>query len=332
MSALARSDVESHRFGLQIARCTDPAVDLALLAEQIVEQRLDLVILRLPATDLTRPSALARLGLPVIHADTLVYFETDLSLLAASTAIDPALQISAAEAADTEALGGLAALCFSGYRSHYAANPLLDPQLVEAGYADWAVRLAQEPGQVWLARREGAIIGFICCRDQPDKNSAEIVLNGVDPQHAGRGMYGALVRHVLQHHRRLGRRRLLVSTQIGNRAPQKVWAREGFVLSSAMQTFHINALLGSGDCAVDQPLELGDDRSAAAVLRQVERLLPGSLRQVSTLLLRPLEPPLRLRIRWPRRAIASTGRHAVATVEHPSGVCCAVLHCHLADD
>jgi hypothetical protein len=60
---------------------------------------------------------------------------------------------------------------------------------------------------------------------------------------AGRGVYTDIIRLTKEHFRRRGFARMLVSTQVQNLAVQKAWVREGFFMTEAVVTIHVNALL-----------------------------------------------------------------------------------------
>jgi GNAT superfamily N-acetyltransferase len=64
------------------------------------------------------------------------------------------------------------------------------------------------------------------------------LLNGVAPEFQRRGIYAALFREIGCRARLQGAAEVLVSTQLANVAPQKVWTRAGLALDHALYTFH----------------------------------------------------------------------------------------------
>ena len=66
-----------------------------------------------------------------------------------------------------------------------------------------------------------------------------------EAQESGGGIYGDLIRHTQADFASRGFSTMLVSTQVNNFAVQKVWAREGFHLFEAWDTYHVNALLSA---------------------------------------------------------------------------------------
>ena len=255
-SLLIASPADHGRFGLNVMRavlesssCVAGAA--ARIAAEIEESSADIVILRAPVDCTALVRDLVGLGYPPLNADTLVYYEKLLDTTV-SQVIAPYVDIDASLAHpthDLDAISEIARSAFSGYKSHYSANPLFDPRLVEEGYVEWAVSQlgvdGAEPGN-WVARKNGRAIAFIACRDTTTPQECEIVLNAVDPVHAGRGVYRYLLAHSMGELRRKGYERLIISTQIWNYAVQKAWSRCGMNLYRAYATYHINSLLGVG--------------------------------------------------------------------------------------
>lgn len=254
-AVLKLSEPDSRRFAYRIFRGATASPDPYRLLREIVAQHVDIAIVRSPVGQASSMQPLAALGLPPIHADTLVYYQAALSDYRARTARNHDLTISEATGADLGGLQQVATLAFAGYVSHYSANPLLDAAKSSAGYIEWASGYLThpEPGKItWVARRGQQILGFVCCVVDRDAASCEIVLNAVHPDHAGGGIYTDLVRHAMTQCSKGGMSKIEISTQIWNHAVQKVWAREGFALHRAYDTYHINALLDAGETLVER--------------------------------------------------------------------------------
>lgn len=253
---LAPSLPDSRRFNLSIARAVIDSVDARSLIAQIIDRGIDVAIIRVPSSSSAQIQRLSRAGMHPIHADTLVYWDVDLTKHAPAELRNAELTFSQAVAADAEELSALVATVFDGYVSHYHANPLFSDDAIVAGYREWAESYvsASDGREVWVARRDGVIVAFASCSSSVDEGSAEGVLYGVHPDHSGGGLYGDLIRFTQKRFKDLGFSTMKVSTQVGNFAVQKVWSREGFVLSRAYDTFHVNALLSAGEKVVDRPL------------------------------------------------------------------------------
>src|SRR5690606_32122844 len=261
MSAtLQHAPLESSRFGLRVARGTFEQVDERSLARDILAQRLDVAIVRLPVDRAGTIQRLSRTGLHAVHADTLVYYEAQLQRIEPSALRNADLAFSPALGEDEAVLEKLIDHTFAGYQSHYHANPRFPAESILAGYRQWARGYvdADDGRQTWVARRGDRIVAFACCRGEADGVTCEGVRYGVQPDRAGGGLYGVLIRHTQAVFRSRGFQRMRVSTQIQNVAVQKVWAREGFVLVQAYDTFHVNALLSCGELVVDRELRFSE--------------------------------------------------------------------------
>lgn len=254
--SLVNSPLDSARFGLRICRGQGEQLDDRALFKALVAQEVDVAIVRVPAGTGSW-SRLARYGLQPIHADTLVYYSVDLRTYQPNPLRNGDIVFAEATDADRDVLAALVRTTFDGYVSHYHANPIFDRELVLAGYMEWATGYIASgtPGRTtWVARRGDEVVAFACCSYDDVAKDCEGVLYGVHPAHAGGGLYGDLIRHTQTMFRMRGFANMKVSTQIWNYAVQKVWAREGFYLTRAYDTWHINSMLQGGSTMVDGPL------------------------------------------------------------------------------
>ncbi|ALN62942.1 acetyltransferase family protein [Lysobacter antibioticus] len=254
---LCASPLDSQRFGLRVFRGILKNVDERALLREMIEGSADIAIIRTPAGSAPQLHRLARYGMAPIHADTLVYYQASLADYAPKPLRNEDLVFSEATPDDKVELDALVATTFDGYVSHYHANPRLSPGAILAGYAEWASGYISREvaGKItWTARRKGRIVAFACCAFDEQAQVCEGVLYGVHPDHAGGGLYGDLIRHTQREFRDRGFVTMKVSTQIWNLAVQKVWAREGFALNFAYDTYHINAMLSAGELLVDREL------------------------------------------------------------------------------
>lgn len=217
------------------------------LQAEIADIQADIVIIRLPAGLVAPIHELTGNGFLPIHADTLVYHARQLDQPIADTCLDSTLAAGLADQTDRTRIVEIARAAFGSYRSHYHANPLLDSDAITEGYAEWATTFlsTQAPDhETWVVRKDSEIIGFATCALSGMDKSAEIVLNAIDPMHAGRGVYGYLLSQILLSYRTRGFTIVRISTQVWNYAVQRAWARAGFVITHAYDTYHINALAG----------------------------------------------------------------------------------------
>jgi acyl dehydratase/GNAT superfamily N-acetyltransferase len=260
---LAPSPLDAARFGLRVHRGKGERLDERAFFEALVADRIDVAIVRTPAGSGKAWQRLSRYGLQAIHADTLVYWSLALSGHAVRPLRNTDLEFSEATAADRDALAALVRTTFDGYHSHYHANPLFDEERILAGYMEWATGYigGDAPGRVtWVARRGETIVAFACCSFDEAGSESEGVLYGVHPDHAGGGLYGDLIRHTQARFQARGFATMHVSTQVWNYAVQKVWAREGFVLEHAYDTWHVNAMLDGGTPMAERTLVFTDEQ------------------------------------------------------------------------
>ena len=277
---LTYSEVESRRFGMQVFRARLGSFDVDQLRAAICCVRADLVICRAPVHLVPELSALQRLGMPFVLADTLVHYDLDLVAKRPEALVSDGLEWVEAGADAVGAVSDLVRRVFAGYLNHYATNPLLERLSVLEGYVEWATGfLAAAPERrMWLALRSGKPIALAACQYGDD--TCEGVLFGVLPEAVGAGVYRSLVRFTAADTATRGLRTMQTSTQVHNFAVQKVWASEGFVMRSAEVTFHVNALLSSSDPAATtvEDTVAGDGISGLAerhVRRVVNARLPG---------------------------------------------------------
>jgi len=244
---LAFSDLESQRFDMRVFRAVANEIDDRQLFRSMIEQRIDLLILRMPAPAGKHIAALQRYGLSPLHADTLVYYYVDLSTYEPQTLRNKEVVFDVAREEDFSTLQNLVGTIFVDYQTNYHANSLLDPSAILAGYKEWVCRHVTVTGHdriTWIVRKADRVLGFCSCSFDEPSGEAEGVLYGLLPDAAGGGLYGDMIRYTQAHFKKLGVRSMKVSTQAHNYAVQKVWCREGFVLKQALDTFHISALFG----------------------------------------------------------------------------------------
>lgn len=246
-SLLSLSEADSSRFKLRIirGRIDEFAACGDALFSDIQSLHADIAIIRLPAGNTEALHALIDRGLAPIHADTLVYHTRDLSDPVTSRRDAYPWDVGLADPDDSAAIASIARGAFSSYRSHYHSNRLLDPALITEGYAQWAISFLTQgtlDRETWVVRQQNKIIAFATC--QLTQDNAEIVLNAVDPAYTGQGVYSHMLGKMLSDYRTRHFRAARISTQVWNYTVQRAWARAGFVISHAYDTYHVNALLG----------------------------------------------------------------------------------------
>lgn len=242
--SLQYSPLESERFNLRIFRGSTDTLAPKELLSTILDERIDVAILRLPTSE---QHTLAQLGsllpFPVVVADTLVRFDGDLRSFPAQPMRNAQLLSRRATAADREVLEELVDISFKDYRTHYNSNPLFDPSLVLQGYKEWALSCL-EPGDervCFLFYAGEQAVAFTT--NTVHAEYGEGIVFGARPNAPVRGIYTDLIRHTKQYMQDQGLRRVRATTQVQNHGVQRVWVREGLFPARSYCTIHINALL-----------------------------------------------------------------------------------------
>lgn len=241
--SLTYSALESARFNLRIFRGSIARLEPQALLRTIEEEMVDVAILRLPTSEQHRLSELSLLPFPVTVADTVVTFEGDLRRIPLNPIANTKLTYHRATLADQLVLEELIDLSFKEYRTHYHSNPLFDPELVLAGYKEWALSCLQ-PGDArvcFLFYAGGQSVAFTTNMVHP--NYSEGIIFGARPNAPARGLYTDLIRHTKLYMKEQGLVKVCATTQIQNHGVQRVWVREGLLPADSFCTIHINALL-----------------------------------------------------------------------------------------
>jgi hypothetical protein len=252
MTNLRHTPLESARFGLRVFRAEADTIDAAALVDTLQRERVDVAILRLPADAVASLNALREYDLAPIVADTIVCYEIDLPATQAEP--DDAVTLRDATPADAVLLESLAREIFTGYITHYHANPLFPAAKILDGYSEWAAShvRGERAGAAWLVESNGKVAGFSCYRIDDATGLAIGVLNGVLPAFRGRGVYRGMLRCMLHEFGGHGLTRFAIATQVQNVAVQRIWVAEGLTLTRTDNTVHVNAMLGRSGTLVSQ--------------------------------------------------------------------------------
>ena len=238
--ALQYSPLDSARFGRRIFRTHLSSVDAVALNDALRAERVETLIVRIPAYVVDGAARLRAAGMHPIFADT--HLDYDIALPTATPVLaDAGVALTDAQPEVAERVRSMARHIFDDYPSHYAANPLFPPSSIADGYADWAARLVgSSDGVNWFVERGSERVGFACCSVDHATGVARGLLNGILPASQGSGSYRAMFQTMLTHFRDAGLQTFAIATQANNIAVQRVWADAGLRLRRAENTFHIN--------------------------------------------------------------------------------------------
>lgn len=242
MNGLYYSEVDSKRFSKTIHRGVLSSVEANDIRRYISDNKVDLLIVRIPVTLSEDLHKLTNIGFSAILADTLVYYYTNLQQ---SEIKEPKNQLIFEEVSDRNVhlIEQAIPEIFAEYTNHYTSNPSLDRTKITLGYIEWAKGFVKEKDRSkisWIVYKDKTPIGFATCSVNDSTSECEGVLYGVLPGFSGGGVYSDIIRFTQNYFKKQGISVMKVSTQIQNFAVQKVWAREGFVLKEAFYTFHIS--------------------------------------------------------------------------------------------
>lgn len=241
--SLQYSALESTRFNLRILRGSFTKFEPYELLRTIVEERADVAILRIPTNQQHLLSQLSLLPFPMIVADTLVSFDGDLREYPAAPLRNTRLEVKHGTMEDIAVLEELVDLSFKDYRTHYNSNPLFDPEMVLAGYKEWALS-ALEPGDkrvCFLFYLDGQAVAY--ATNQVHETYGEGIIFGARPNIPAKNLYVDLLNYTKQYMQDQGLRRVRATTQVQNHGVQRAWARMGLFPARSYITVHINAML-----------------------------------------------------------------------------------------
>ena len=244
MKDLNYSEVEARRFKMNIYRGVISDLNVKQLNKKILEESIDIAILRIPSEKKIQISRLDKLPFPYFQADTLLYYYVDFEKYTPQKLRNDDLKFVVFNKRDYNTLDKLVEEIFSGYTNHYFSNPSIDKSEIIEGYKEWVRGYSVGDGKIgWLVQKNGEDIGFATCNTGLDGGIAEGVLYGVLSSASGGGIYTDIIRFTQDYMKNAGCNQMKVSTQVQNYAVQKVWAREGFFLKESFDTIHINSML-----------------------------------------------------------------------------------------
>lgn len=236
---ISPAPLESQVTGLSVARMSlveHPEADGSAIARAIEESPFDVVIIRVPASDVGFGEGLQESHLISWQADTLLYFE----LSGVVAANHPTSSLNRAAVADRPRVVTLVSSVFAGYANHYVSNPLLKCISVPAAYADWAVAALDRVDQrvfIWNSEDNGD--AGVCVVECTGPGRAEILLAGVVPAARRQGVYVRMIREVSSTLHAEGVSKISISTQASNIGVMRAWCRLGFLPTQALNTLHV---------------------------------------------------------------------------------------------
>lgn len=234
----ALSSIDKDRFGVVTAKVSiEKDENITSVVSWCTEHAVEFLIARCDTPEIGLVHRMEEAGFQLM--DTLVYFSHK-SISASPLTLSADYSWRLANEEDADLVESCALMAFKDYFGHYHADPKLSKNDSDLVYSSWARSscLSQHVADaVLVICKNDQVVAFLTLK-KLDGESAEIILNGVNPQHQAHGLYTSLVQLAKNWCLQNGINQLLVSTQITNTAPQKVWCRHGFEPRNSIYTFH----------------------------------------------------------------------------------------------
>ena len=234
-TSITLSPIEKKRFGYSTARAyIKSKADLPIVNEFCTKENIKLLILRCETNQINLIHALEKESFSLM--DTLLYYKYTLP---GKHDLSKNENISTINLKDEMRILEITRTAFTGYISHYHADPRLDIEKSNEAYLDWASRSCRKEiaDEVLVARKDTKVNGFLTLR----KNSPSQVEGpffAISPEAQGQGHGKDLMKAAFQWTSDQGAKEFIISTQITNMASQNLWAGLGMKLYRALYTFH----------------------------------------------------------------------------------------------
>lgn len=240
-SEIKFSAKESLRFGYKIWRGEIDVLDVDYIERLIVNEKPDIVILRLPVEQKLSINKLYSLGWKILHCDTLLYYECELT----QKEILPLkndLVFHVVNESSQYIVDNLIDETFHEYKNHYFANPAFSKTQITEGYKEWAKSFIDSNNSnrfSWYITFEGEAVAFMVC-EIVDKNRCQPFLSGVKKAHRNKGVYSDIFKFIKKYFNDRGVITMQAITQVQNYVSNQILIKEGFCLKRSFDTYHIN--------------------------------------------------------------------------------------------
>ena len=254
---------ESDVFGYNIFRYSGKELpEIEELLSQIIENKADVVIMRVPASCQNGLSVLNQLGFNYYLADTLVEYTFKISSNYSPARLDIGYKIEYEIVESKEKLEltkNILKTVFKNYSNHYNSNPILKNDYSLEIYLKWLDECFGNKGVIFLAKCNNEFAGFF----------SGIINNGIFvggpggvlPDFEGCGIYYDAHQYlpsILKSDFNINKCRS--GTQIQNHVVQKQWALLNWSLTYSWLTIHLNALLNNSLLSGYQKIRIDSDK------------------------------------------------------------------------
>ncbi|HKF18714.1 MAG TPA: GNAT family N-acetyltransferase [Candidatus Dormibacteraeota bacterium] len=232
--AVYRSEIDSERFGVCIARAETVTGDLLpQILDDCSRAGVRMLIARCAGADLPSLQAMERAGFLLMDAQ--VKYERR---LVGPEAAGGAL-VRPLRPGDVGAVVAIARESFGGYAGHYHADQRLPRELCDEVYPSWASRCCsgEAADHVVVAEVDGRVAGFSAFQ-RLNEAEARLQLGAVAPWARGHQLYTTLTFAGMAWCGEQRLSRMSAITQTTNLAAQQSWIRSGMMPVDAWYTFH----------------------------------------------------------------------------------------------
>jgi GNAT superfamily N-acetyltransferase len=241
MTNIIESKIDLYRFGVKTGKVFITNADSATnIDSEARSNNFRWIIARCESTSISAAQQLEDMGFRLM--DTLLYSE--LQKLPDVGSIPPCgYNWRHSSPDDSTVVSNIARSAFSGYQSHYHADPKLPRDLCNETYADWASKscldsdIASQVIIAYQTHEPNHPIAFGALKVR-ERSTIEGVLFAVDPHHLRRGLFSFLLKQCCFLAKELNFAIVLYSTQITNIATQRTLGRLGFLPTKYVYTFH----------------------------------------------------------------------------------------------
>lgn len=231
---IVAAPLESRRFGRSIGRLDLRGDERAVeVASAVAEAPYDLVIATVPTVGAQHPGSLSTAPVTARIMEVRTTW---------GGTVDPCRATTLTEVVRWDVTHErLVVRVFAGYRNHMSRRDDVDPASVGSGYAEWAGRHVGVEGAALLTldrSGHGEVEGFAAVSTS-EPGTTIVDLAGVVPEARGRGVYSRLLDGVEEWAAARGSARIRIATQMDNLAPQRAWARRGWLPERSEWIVHL---------------------------------------------------------------------------------------------
>ncbi len=271
---LKYSENDSKNNSFNIYRANLPELNAAVLAKEIIDNEVDIAILRIPAKYQTDLWKLFNIGYNTIIADCLVEYTFKINRDKVIPEINAAIEYIPATVDNKKDIYKLLEATFSSYSNHYSSNPFLKGDLFFDSYKDWVDSCISENGLSFLIKYEGKNAAFFS--GKIENNCFVFGLGGVHSDFEGCGIYLDAARRFPYLAAEKGAKICRTGTQIQNHVVQKQLSLAGWALSYSWITIHINSFLNKCDSGKKIEMDCPDKLDFQWVTAQLSSFFPNN--------------------------------------------------------